>query len=509
MPLFNRRAAYTLMIVSVRFLIVAIIPVLVGTMIGVQRFEGRVLNQILLALMSVVISPVVIAILWSLFVGPLWGRTPSPLQPLPEWMMLSSKSGAQTSLMFVDALITMGIAAVVGGTAFMAVMRGRAIRRSVTLAGVGVWLIGLFLTLASPLHTFDLPYVLTQGGPANSTLTVMLYLYQNAFQRFNFGPAAAVATPLLVLAVVMSIFIWAVITFFRLRLIVVPTSRPTGTSGLLSLLSLPMLILMGLPLVGLMLWGARLVSNNPFVSDSEQAIDTMKLFMNTISGPWLAIWAIQIPAMYLAGMSLGFLKPIHRIVSHILFLVLLLIAFIPAEALMVQWFQMAREARALNTTFIPGFAWLSGTFSLVVFKMFFEGALESFRAMRQTRTVSDAFLRAVFLPSLPIVLLVGAVLSFASVQSLLWPMIVSQQLYTIPLQLLNLRSQFTAGSDKMAELALSFVSTLALIFVPIFALLHIFVLDRLAIVAGPPIDSDLLIMGTEKPKRDADMRGDM
>jgi multiple sugar transport system permease protein len=43
------------------------------------------------------------------------------------------------------------------------------------------------------LQIFSEPYIMTQGGPANSTLTIVLYLYRTGFQRFQMGYAASMA----------------------------------------------------------------------------------------------------------------------------------------------------------------------------------------------------------------------------------------------------------------------------------------------------------------------------
>lgn len=43
------------------------------------------------------------------------------------------------------------------------------------------------------LQIFAEPYIMTQGGPANSTLTIVYYLYQKGFQRFQMGYASALA----------------------------------------------------------------------------------------------------------------------------------------------------------------------------------------------------------------------------------------------------------------------------------------------------------------------------
>jgi ABC-type sugar transport system permease subunit len=43
------------------------------------------------------------------------------------------------------------------------------------------------------LQVFDQVFVLTGGGPAGSTNVVVLDLYRQAFERYNFGYAAAEA----------------------------------------------------------------------------------------------------------------------------------------------------------------------------------------------------------------------------------------------------------------------------------------------------------------------------
>jgi ABC-type sugar transport system permease subunit len=49
------------------------------------------------------------------------------------------------------------------------------------------------------LQVFDQVFVMTGGGPANSTNVVVLELYHQAFQRYRFGYAAAEAALLFVI----------------------------------------------------------------------------------------------------------------------------------------------------------------------------------------------------------------------------------------------------------------------------------------------------------------------
>jgi lactose/L-arabinose transport system permease protein len=54
----------------------------------------------------------------------------------------------------------------------------------------------LFTVVTSTIGTlqlFDENYILTRGGPANATLTPVLYLYKIGFQGFEFGYASAIA----------------------------------------------------------------------------------------------------------------------------------------------------------------------------------------------------------------------------------------------------------------------------------------------------------------------------
>jgi multiple sugar transport system permease protein len=54
----------------------------------------------------------------------------------------------------------------------------------------------LFVTVITLIGSFQLfaePYVMTQGGPADSTLSVALLMFQEGFRWWNLGYAAAVA----------------------------------------------------------------------------------------------------------------------------------------------------------------------------------------------------------------------------------------------------------------------------------------------------------------------------
>ncbi|SIS42299.1 carbohydrate ABC transporter membrane protein 1, CUT1 family [Salimicrobium flavidum] len=62
------------------------------------------------------------------------------------------------------------------------------------------------LSTIGTLQLFDEPYILTEGGPNNATLTITLYLYENGFQYFDFGYASAIAY---VLVLIIGVLSWA------------------------------------------------------------------------------------------------------------------------------------------------------------------------------------------------------------------------------------------------------------------------------------------------------------
>ncbi|MBA9084886.1 lactose/L-arabinose transport system permease protein [Fontibacillus solani] len=66
----------------------------------------------------------------------------------------------------------------------------------------------LFCTVLSTIGTFSLftePFILTQGGPLNSTLTPVLMLYTESFQNFNFGYASSIAVCFFILMMTISL----------------------------------------------------------------------------------------------------------------------------------------------------------------------------------------------------------------------------------------------------------------------------------------------------------------
>ncbi|NCO77055.1 MAG: sugar ABC transporter permease [Cyanobacteria bacterium] len=64
----------------------------------------------------------------------------------------------------------------------------------------------IFATITTAIFTFrsfEQVYIITNGGPSNSTNLLSYYIYEQAFRQFNFGYAAATTSILLIFAIIL------------------------------------------------------------------------------------------------------------------------------------------------------------------------------------------------------------------------------------------------------------------------------------------------------------------
>jgi len=81
--------------------------------------------------------------------------------------------------------------------------------RNVTLPMLSpVILFNLVIGLIYSFQFFTEPFALTEGGPENSTLVYLLYLYRNAFNYFEMGYASAMAWILFLIVLVLTLLIF-------------------------------------------------------------------------------------------------------------------------------------------------------------------------------------------------------------------------------------------------------------------------------------------------------------
>lgn len=167
--------------------------------------------------MPALVSGVSIAMVWGWLFNPRLGAVNGVLNFVgidgpgwlgdPRWAM--------------PVLITLGLWSV-GGTMLIYLAGLRSIPRELydaaRLDGAGPWAVTRHVTLPmissitffllvvgmiGALQLFTPAYVLTNGGPENATLTLPLYIYQNAFtfQKFGYGATLTVVLIVLTMAV--------------------------------------------------------------------------------------------------------------------------------------------------------------------------------------------------------------------------------------------------------------------------------------------------------------------
>lgn len=66
----------------------------------------------------------------------------------------------------------------------------------------------VIITAISSFQVFDLIYLMTQGGPFDSTNVLVYSIYKNAFEYFNIGKASAIAYVLFVIILVLMLIQW-------------------------------------------------------------------------------------------------------------------------------------------------------------------------------------------------------------------------------------------------------------------------------------------------------------
>jgi multiple sugar transport system permease protein len=64
------------------------------------------------------------------------------------------------------------------------------------------------ITMISAFQAFEAIYVMTRGGPVNSTTTMVYYIYRNGFRNFKMGYASSQAIVLFLVIMVLTLIYW-------------------------------------------------------------------------------------------------------------------------------------------------------------------------------------------------------------------------------------------------------------------------------------------------------------
>lgn len=192
---------YTMMVVPIGTLVALAIAMLLN-----QKVEPIALWRTIYYLPAVV-SGVAVALLWGWVLNPEFGLVNQGLRLIgiqgPRWF--ASEEWAIPGVVLIAVWGT--------GTNMLLYLAGlqavpTELQEAARIDGANAWQVfrNVTLPLITPtiffnvvtniiasFQVFTTAYVLTQGGPNNATLTMVLYLYRESFQLFHFGYASALA----------------------------------------------------------------------------------------------------------------------------------------------------------------------------------------------------------------------------------------------------------------------------------------------------------------------------
>ena len=180
-----------------------------------QALRGRTFYRTSL-FMPVVMSFVVVGVLWSWLFNPQFGLINSFLRGLgleflvQDW--LGDAAVALNSLILVDIWKWYGFHMVI----FLAGLQSipDELYEAARIDGASVWrqflhvtlpmlqpvmIVNVTISVMGAFNVFDIPFIMTAGGPANATNVMALHIYIRGFKFYRFGFSAALSYVLLVI----------------------------------------------------------------------------------------------------------------------------------------------------------------------------------------------------------------------------------------------------------------------------------------------------------------------
>jgi len=174
--------------------------------------------------LPVVLPPIVSVFLWQWIYDPGAGLANTVL----GWLHVGPQPWLQSSGEAMLSLVIVATWSYAGSTMliYLAALQGipAHLYDAAEVDGANLWrrlvditlpqmrfilLVMLVLQIIGTMQVFTEPFVLTDGGPANATVTVMLLLYRYAFQYGNYGAASALGLMLFVVLVAFSlVYLW-------------------------------------------------------------------------------------------------------------------------------------------------------------------------------------------------------------------------------------------------------------------------------------------------------------
>lgn len=202
------------------------LTMIVGLLVALA-LNGPVVGRSILRFiffMPFITNAVAIATVWLLIYHPTYGPINDVLRALgatelPGWLV--SSQWALPALIFMNVWSGVGYNAIIYLAALQEVPQE--LHEAATIDGAGAWT--RFHSITLPFLTptiffllvtgfigasqgFGIINLMTQGGPGRATTVLSYYIYQNAFQFYNYGYAAAMAWVMFVVVLALTVLLW-------------------------------------------------------------------------------------------------------------------------------------------------------------------------------------------------------------------------------------------------------------------------------------------------------------
>lgn len=197
-----------------------------------QKLRGIVLFRTVYFLPTIC-SGIAIFVLWRFIYNPDFGFFNFLIHKLGEFIHvpLQGPNWLTDARWAKPALIIMGLWQGIGGPnmiLYLAALQGipRDLYEAADIDGANGWqkfwsvtwpmispttfFIAIMSLIGGFQAGFDAAFIMTGGGPENSTKTIMYYIYNNAFEWFNMGYAAAIAWVLFIVIFIFTLLQWKV-----------------------------------------------------------------------------------------------------------------------------------------------------------------------------------------------------------------------------------------------------------------------------------------------------------
>lgn len=203
-PLFGIAWRNTLAFTVYALLFGYLVPLVLALLINEMR-HGRGFFRLAYYL-PVMLPPIVTVFLWRWIYNPDSGLLNALLSlvHLPEGLWLETPGTALPALMVVATWSSAGSTMLI----YLAALQGvpASLYEAAEIDGASIWrrlwhitlptirpilLLMLILQIIGTMQVFIEPFTLTGGGPQNATMSVLLMIYNYAFQQADFGAASA------------------------------------------------------------------------------------------------------------------------------------------------------------------------------------------------------------------------------------------------------------------------------------------------------------------------------